>query len=166
MIYKIYNLNLHGNTRIKETSPNKSKDENVFDDIQQGVCICLFVRTAVKDKSNKIHYQDIWGLRKEKYEYLNQNNINTTKWIDLQPKEPHYFLKPKDLTYEDAYNKFSKLTEVFNIYSSGIETEKDKFAVDFDKQNLKNRLQSLRTNDEKIASETFKLKEYSNWTIK
>jgi len=39
---RIYILNLHGDSRKKETSPDGSKDENVFD-IQQGVAIVLFV---------------------------------------------------------------------------------------------------------------------------
>jgi predicted helicase len=41
---KIYLLDLHGNSKKKETAPDGSKDENVFD-IQQGVAICLMVKT-------------------------------------------------------------------------------------------------------------------------
>ncbi|SHK75004.1 type ISP restriction/modification enzyme [Fibrobacter sp. UWEL] len=40
----IYILDLHGNTRKKEVSPDGSKDENVFD-IMQGVSINIFVKT-------------------------------------------------------------------------------------------------------------------------
>lgn len=40
---KIYILNLHGNSRRKETSPDGSKDENVFD-IMQGVSVNIFVK--------------------------------------------------------------------------------------------------------------------------
>lgn len=40
---KIYILDLHGNTRKKETAPDGSKDENVFD-IMQGVSINIFVK--------------------------------------------------------------------------------------------------------------------------
>ncbi|MEW5883842.1 MAG: N-6 DNA methylase [Armatimonadota bacterium] len=42
---KIYVLDLHGNTKKKETAPGGGKDENVFD-IQQGVAICVCVRLA------------------------------------------------------------------------------------------------------------------------
>jgi predicted helicase len=41
---KIYLLDLHGNSKKKEKAPDGSKDENVFD-IQQGVAICLMVKT-------------------------------------------------------------------------------------------------------------------------
>ena len=40
---KIYILDLHGNARKKEKSPDGSKDDNVFD-IMQGVCISVFVK--------------------------------------------------------------------------------------------------------------------------
>jgi predicted helicase len=40
---KIYILDLHGNSKKKETAPDGSKDENVFD-IQQGVAICIMVK--------------------------------------------------------------------------------------------------------------------------
>lgn len=44
---KIYILNLHGNSKKKETCPDGSKDENVFD-IQQGVSINIFVKKSKK----------------------------------------------------------------------------------------------------------------------
>ena len=44
---KIYVLDLHGNSRKKETAPDGSKDENVFD-IMQGVSINIFVKTPKK----------------------------------------------------------------------------------------------------------------------
>ncbi len=42
---EIYILDLHGNAKKKETAPDGSKDENVFD-IMQGVSINLFVKTG------------------------------------------------------------------------------------------------------------------------
>ena len=47
---KIYILNLHGNSKKKETCPDGSKDENVFD-IQQGVSINIFVKKKGKKRS-------------------------------------------------------------------------------------------------------------------
>ena len=40
---EIYVLDLHGNSKKKETAPDGSKDENVFD-IQQGVAISIMIR--------------------------------------------------------------------------------------------------------------------------
>jgi predicted helicase len=43
----IYILDLHGNANKKETAPDGSKDENVFD-IMQGVSICIMVKCPPK----------------------------------------------------------------------------------------------------------------------
>lgn len=40
---EIYIMDLHGNSKKKESSPDGSKDENVFD-IQQGVAVCIMVK--------------------------------------------------------------------------------------------------------------------------
>jgi predicted helicase len=68
---KIYIIDLHGNSKKKETCPDGSKDENVFD-IMQGVSINLFVKTGKKKQSElgKIYHSDLYGLRDEKYDYL------------------------------------------------------------------------------------------------
>ena len=49
---KIYTIDLHGNLKKKETCPDGSKDENVFD-IMQGVSINLFVKTGKKAMVSK-----------------------------------------------------------------------------------------------------------------
>ncbi len=46
---EIHILDLHGSSKKKETSPDGSKDENVFD-IQQGVAIALFVKLPEKKR--------------------------------------------------------------------------------------------------------------------
>ena len=43
----IYILDLHGNVKKKESAPDGSKDENVFD-IQQGTAICIMVKKSGK----------------------------------------------------------------------------------------------------------------------
>jgi predicted helicase len=51
---EIYVLDLHGNSLKKETCPNGSKDENVFD-IRQGVAIALFIKKKGKvDTTDRI----------------------------------------------------------------------------------------------------------------
>ena len=46
---EIYVLDLHGNSKKKETAPDGSKDENVFD-IMQGVAISIFIRKNIEQK--------------------------------------------------------------------------------------------------------------------
>lgn len=134
---EIYILNLHGNSKRQEKTPLGGKDENVFD-IQQGVGIILLV----KDGSNrkKINYSDLWGLREEKYKFLDKNDVSTTKWKKLSPKEPQNFFVSKDFSEEGVYNKFFSLGEIFIKSSSGIKTHRDHFIVDFDETVLSRRI--------------------------
>ena len=68
---KIYILDLHGNSRKKERSPDGSPDKNVFD-IMQGVSINLFVKTGKKKKGDlgQVFHCDLFGERESKYEFL------------------------------------------------------------------------------------------------
>ena len=77
--YKIYIINLHANTKIKETTPDGTPDENVFN-IMQGVSISIFVKapnTAPKEQLAEVYYYDLYGKRTEKFAFLDENSLNT-----------------------------------------------------------------------------------------
>ncbi|GAA8040337.1 hypothetical protein HpCS9_10770 [Helicobacter pylori] len=90
---ELYILNLHGNARKKEETPQGAKDENIFN-IMQGVSINLFVKKAQITKP-KIRYYDVYGQRAEKYAFLAQHDINSIEWLELTPREPSYLLIPQ-----------------------------------------------------------------------
>lgn len=92
---KIYTIDLHGNAKKKETSPSGSKDENVFD-IMQGVSINLFVKTGkkAKDELGKVYHKDLYGLRQDKYDYLDEVTLSSVGYEEIQPKKPMYFFVP------------------------------------------------------------------------
>ncbi|RLA91823.1 MAG: hypothetical protein DRG69_09715, partial [Deltaproteobacteria bacterium] len=91
---EIYILNLHGSLRIGEKTPEGGKDENVFD-IQQGVAIAIYVKLEKGLKEKRVYYADVWGLGKEKYKYLFENDVESVRWEKIEPKEPYYFFVPK-----------------------------------------------------------------------
>lgn len=128
---KIYIVNLHGSTKRKETAPDGSKDENVFD-IQQGVSISIFVK---KDNTNcnlaQVYYCDLFGRRNDKYNILVNNSINSLKWTQLECQSPSYFFVPKDFTGQEEYDRGFKINELFSINTSGIKTHHDKELVSF-----------------------------------
>ncbi|MBA7529254.1 hypothetical protein ES705_21449 [subsurface metagenome] len=136
---EIYILNLHGNSRIGETCPDGSKDENVFD-IMQGVSIVLFMKWKEQTGLGKVYYQDIFGLREKKYKYLAEENIKSIKWKKLQPNEPYYFLVAKDFKLEESYRRYISIKEIFIRYNAGIATGKDAVLVDFHKDSLQRKL--------------------------
>jgi predicted helicase len=125
----VYILNLHGNSKKKETAPDGSKDENVFD-IQQGVSINIFVKARRDDSCGhpgyaRVFHYDLYGRRQEKYNFLLGNSLETVKWMELQPQEPNYFLVPKDFSLQQEYEEGFKIDKLFIKASVGISTSKD-----------------------------------------
>src|SRR5690606_40480520 len=76
---KIYTIDLHGNAKKKEVSPDGSSDVNVFD-IEQGVSINFFVKTGTKKPTElgRVFHYDLYGKRDVKYDFLIENSLKTT----------------------------------------------------------------------------------------
>ena len=155
---KIYILDLHGNAKKKEISPDGSKDENVFN-IQQGVSINIFVKTGKKkpDELAKVYHTELFGEREKKYEYLNANDLSTAGYKELTPAEPYYFFVPKDFNVQADYNKGIKIDELFKLNKAGIATGRDDLFIDMDKETLIRKLHEVfECND--ILTSKYKLK--------
>lgn len=129
---KIYILDLHGNTKKKETAPDGSKDENVFN-IQQGVSINIFVKRGKKkpDEPAKVYHTELFGEREKKYEYLNGNDLTTAGYKELTPAEPYYFFVPKDFSVQEEYDKGIDINKLFIMSKAGIATGKDALFISF-----------------------------------
>ncbi|GAA8760090.1 DNA methyltransferase [Helicobacter pylori] len=132
---ELYILNLHGNARKKEKTPQGAKDENVFN-IKQGVSINLFVKKAQTTKQ-KIHYYDVYGERAEKYAFLAQNDLKSIEWLELAPREPFYLLLPLKTRLLDEYEQGFSVQKMFQISSVGIVTGKDRIFIANNTESLK-----------------------------
>ncbi len=132
---ELYILNLHGNARKKEKTPQGADDENVFN-IKQGVSINLFVKKAQTTKQ-KIHYYDVYGERAEKYAFLAQNDLNSIEWLELTPREPFYLLLPLETRLLDEYEQGFSVQNMFQISSVGIVTGKDRIFIANNTESLK-----------------------------
>ena len=129
---KIYILDLHGNAKKKEVSPDGSPDQNVFD-IMQGVSINLFIKTAKKKKNElaKVFHFDLFGKREFKYDFLNENSLKKIKWNNLDYAEPNYYFVKKDFEGESDYEQGFSLGDLFVLSSTGVETGNDEKFVQF-----------------------------------
>jgi len=128
----IYILDLHGNSKKKETTPDGGKDENVFD-IQQGVSINIFVRKEGGKKSlGKVYHADLYGKRIHKFEKLNISNLNSIKYQELDYSDPSFLFIPKDDHMLLEYEKLPAINSFFIKHSSGITTSNDKELVSID----------------------------------
>ncbi|MDI6811827.1 MAG: hypothetical protein QMD80_09250 [archaeon] len=156
---------LHGSSRIGEKTPEDGKDENVFD-IRQGVAIAIYVKLDKPLKEKKVYYADLWGLRIDRYKYLLDNDVTSTDWQELEPKEPYYFFVPKDFALQEGHEKFWKATEIFKEWSSGINTHRDHFVVGFGREEIAQRLEIFTGNlsDEWVKKE-LKLRNTGSWEL-
>ncbi|MCQ2639691.1 N-6 DNA methylase [Helicobacter pylori] len=132
---ELYILNLHGNARKKEETPQGAKDENVFN-IMQGVSINLFVKKAQTTKQ-KIFYYDVYGQRAEKYAFLAQNDLNSIEWLELAPREPFYLLLPLKTPLLDEYEQGFSVQDMFQVGSVGIATGRDRIFIANNTESLK-----------------------------
>ena len=154
----IYILDLHGNTRKQEVSPDGSKDENVFD-IMQGVSINIFVKTGRKNRGElaTIYHHNLYGEREYKYSTLNDSSLSTILWNKLSPTEPYYFFVPKDFSVQDEYERGFKVDELMIACNSGIQTKRDDFVYQFSQQGIEHIVKSLQVFDVEECREKLSL---------
>ncbi len=129
---KIYILNLHGDSRKKERSPDGSPDKNVFD-IMQGVSINLFIKTGKKRKGDlgEVFHYDLFGERESKYEFLWGHDLEKVGFTELEIPSPYFFFVPKDFSVQAKYESGFAVSELFSNYSSSVKTERDKLTIAF-----------------------------------
>ncbi len=134
---KIYTIDLHGNSKKKETAPDGSPDVNVFD-IQQGVSINIFVKTG-KKKTNelaKVFHYDLYGKRQFKYDFLLNNNLKSVPFVKLKNKAPMYFMVQKDFELEKRYSEGFRINDLIIENSLGLLTKRDKLSIAFSDKEL------------------------------
>ncbi|MBA8711921.1 DNA methyltransferase [Campylobacter jejuni] len=150
---KIYILNLHGDTRKKEKAPDGSKDDNIFD-IMQGVSINIFIKQNSKVKNTKIYYHDLYGKRKDKYEFLYENDLNSIKWTLVKNNEPFYLFLPQNNDLLEEYNKGISVKDMFMLSGVGICSKRDNIVFHNNKENL---MQLLKDFNTKTKDELYKI---------
>lgn len=127
----IYILNLHGNSKKREKSPDGSIDENVFD-IQQGVAIGIFIKNQVNNKNlATVYYCDVWGSREEKYVNLINSELDSFEWQVIDPDFPWYSFSIKKELLNDEYNQFPVINSIFIENTVGFVTGQDAQTIAF-----------------------------------
>ena len=165
---KIYILNLHGDARKKETTPDGGKDENVFN-IRQGTSINIFVRSPAKKKGEwgKVFYADLYGKRTEKYHFLETQSLKTTGFTELALSDQFYsFFTPKDFSAREEYEKGFRVDQLFLISNSGIKTDRDALFIDDDKERLAARFKKLLAGKfEESFREKYRIEDSSGYKL-
>ena len=155
---KIYTIDLHGNTKKKETAPDGSADVNVFD-IMQGVAITIFVKTGKKkpNELGQVFHYDLYGKRDLKYDFLSENSLKTVSFKELPNIAPNYFFVNKDFDAQKDYNKGFAVSELFTLNNVGIVTARDNFLIHNSKEDVKKTIEDFLSLDDETARIRFNL---------
>jgi len=162
---KIYILDLHGNSRKKETTPNGDKDENIFD-IMTGVSIIFGIKKPEnkEKKLAQVYKADFHGLRKEKFEKLDNLSIDKIDWTELSESNDIWVLEGKG---KSEYMKGFSVSEIFPINGVGITTAHDDFVIDEDKNKLLKKFEEFVNSERNadILHKKFNVKKKTGWNI-
>ena len=164
---KIYIIDLHGNSKKRETAPDGGIDQNVFD-IMQGVSINLFVKTGKKkkDELGKVFHYDLYGKREQKYDFLKENDLSTIKLQKIPYDFQNYFFVPKDFANDEKYNTGFKIDELFKYSNSGLQTKNDSLTIHFSQIGVENVLYDLKTLNSLELRQKYNIqKDGRDWTI-
>ncbi len=144
-----YILNLHGNSKRRETAPDGGRDENVFD-ITQGVAIAIFVKHEQEGDAG-VYYADFWGDRAAKYEVLSGADVGSTQWKRLQPTKPFFEFVPVATRCKAEYEAGWSVKDIFAVGSNGVQTSRDDLVIAFDRTALVERMREFA--DPRIADD-------------
>jgi Type ISP C-terminal specificity domain/N-6 DNA Methylase len=166
---KIYVLDLHGNSKRKEVSPDGSGDKNVFD-IMQGVAIIVGVKRKAKVQKDKqlakVYHQDLWGSRSAKNEALWALQLKPLAWSSLENVAPQFGFNPREYGALGAYQNGFSVSELLPVNSTGVLTARDALTIDFERGPLWTRVQDFVELDEPSLRSKYDLGSDSrDWTV-
>jgi predicted helicase len=159
-------LNLHGNSKRREKTPDGCADENVFD-ITQGVAISLLLKRARPDSEPQVRYADLWGLREEKYRALIGAAAHDIGWQPLSPKESFFEFVPVAANTKGEYEQGWRINEVFVLGSNGVQTSRDGLVIAPSKPELVQRFAWIRDGETRDADIRAQLavEDHSFWKL-
>lgn len=153
---KIYVLDLGGN--VRKNPKLSGTTHNVFG-IQVGVSITFLIKNEKHDikKAGEIYYASVgedWK-KEQKYGQLNDwEDLNGVEWQKLTPDVDNTWLTEgqssefsKNIPIGSKLSKGrSKSQTIFNFYSLGVSTNRDADVYDFNKSNLRNKVNKFINN--------------------
>lgn len=166
----IHVLDLHGNAKKKETSPDGLPDKNVFD-IMQGVAIIVAVKRrrdgkAVKPLA-KVRHGQLWGNRAAKGETLWSNKFRDLIGDALEMHKKYLMFYPINNALLDEYENGFSLAALMPANQIGFQSHRDDFAVAFDSETISFRLRELADaqKDDKQIETMFGLEDNRDWNL-
>jgi predicted helicase len=156
-------VDLHGNLKKKEASPDGSPDENIFGSISQGVSVVVATRGT---SPRSVRRCDIYGREADKLEVLANAPLSSLRFTDcVSDEEPFAFVARGGQS--DCYQGFESLPFIFSGSGDpapGIVTTHDQFAISFTPHEQARKVERfLSTGNESAARSLFDLCTQGQW---
>ena len=169
---EIYIINLKGNARTSGEQRRKEAD-NVFDNkIRVGIAVYFVIKK--KDAEGfKIYYNEIGDYlkSKEKREYLAENKLQDMKFERFTPDKHNNWLNITDNDFDEFIPLIDKDVKagkgekaIFQLFSSGIKTQRDEWVYDFSKETLTEKINYfVEVYQNTLKNENFKDRNSIKW---
>lgn len=152
-------VDLHGNRKKHEISPDGSPDENVFG-LDQGIALSLLCRPPTLARSasksstlSTIKYSELWSTRNQKLDVLAAATRQTKqprfpsvalRASVLNPQAPSWQLVPSTATASCAeYSSAWSLEDAMPVNTTAPVTARDHFVVAFSREELISRIEAF-----------------------
>ncbi len=147
-------IDLHGNRKKKECSPDGWPDENVFG-IEQGTALGLLRRPAGEGVSSRRMHGDLWGDAEHKLKALREaaeqppaRDVGAAIELrTMRPTGPDYFFVPRAEAAAGEYAAAPRLTDLMPMNVTAPVTARDGFVVAFTREELLARMAEFRDLD-------------------
>jgi predicted helicase len=117
-----------------------------------------------KNLAQVFHF-DLYGKRKEKYDFLLNNSLQSVEWQELEFNDDNYFFVPKDFSLRDEYEKGFKVDKLFIEKVPGIETIRDAITIHFEESTLKNTVSDFLNLSENELAHKYNTQNARDWKI-
>ena len=147
---EIWVFNVHGNRRV---AAKGVADENVFPPVKQGVSMTVLVRRGAEHIGPAtVHYREMHGTRKQKYEASGRLRLSEDGWKSVAPIAPYWSFRPADES--QAYQTWPSIPEIFPVSSSGVQSSHDDLVCDTSVASLERKIRDVA--DRSIADDVVK----------
>jgi hypothetical protein len=131
---QIYVLDLHGNARRRERTPDGGDDQNVFD-IEQGVAITLFIKKPNVEQKGVWH-ADLWEKRLNKYHAAMETSLRGIDWNIINQITQFYLFIPQDQIAWLGYVDGQSVYDIFIEGGTGIITKRDRLSIHYQEEDI------------------------------
>ena len=120
-----------------------------------------------KSTKREINYSELKGSRDWKNEHLREKSARTLESAPLMPQPDEYMFIPQNSESLVEYNTYFSISNIFRVYSSGIDTKIDRILIDRNPEELSSRVENILDSSKSIEEikHEYQISSTSTWEI-